>query len=107
LSTIFDNHRQPPQYVEHDPAEEQRHCDAAGQPIKYLYASTPFPELRFARKPDDPHQRDAIKYLEDTNSSKYKAKKIAGNSKGSEENSHFSCSQADVDNLNKIGVTFL
>jgi hypothetical protein len=75
LSTIFDNYRQHPQYVERDLAEEQRRCDAAGQPIKYLNPSTPFLELRFARKPDDPRQWDASKYLEDANSSKNKAKK--------------------------------
>jgi hypothetical protein len=40
-----------------------------------LYPSTPFPELRFARNPDGLHQWDASKYLEDANSSKYKAKR--------------------------------
>jgi hypothetical protein len=74
---IFDNHRPLPQYVEHDPVEEQQRCDAAGQPIKYWYPSTPSPELRFIRKPDDPHQWDASKYLEDANSSEYKVNKIS------------------------------
>jgi hypothetical protein len=73
---IFDNHRPLPQYVEHDPAEEQRRCDAADQPIKYWYPSTPFQELQFARKPDNPYQWDASKYMEDTNSSEYKVKQI-------------------------------
>jgi hypothetical protein len=74
---IFDNHRPLPQYVERDPAEEQQRCDAAGQPIKYWYPLTPSPELQFVRKPANPHQWDASKYLEDANSSKYKVKKIS------------------------------
>jgi hypothetical protein len=77
LSTIFDNHRPLPQYAGRDPAEEQRCYDAADQPIKYWYPSTPSPELQFTRKPDDPHQWDASKYLEDANSSEYEVKKIS------------------------------
>jgi hypothetical protein len=65
LLIIFDNHRPLPQYAEHDPAEEQWRCDAADQSTKYRYPSTPFLEPQFARKPDDPHQWDARKYLED------------------------------------------
>jgi hypothetical protein len=72
---IFDNHRHLPQCVEHDPVEEQQRYGTAGQPIKNLYPSIPFPKPRFARKPDGLHQRDASKYLEDRNSSKYKAKR--------------------------------
>jgi hypothetical protein len=72
---IFDNHRPLPQYAERDPAKEQWPCDAADQPIKYWYPSMPFPKLRFAQKPDDPHQWDASKYLEDANSSEHKVKK--------------------------------
>jgi hypothetical protein len=74
---IFDNHRPLPQYVERDPAEEQWRCDTADQPTKYRYPSMPFPEPQFAQKPDDPHQWDASKYLEDTNSSEYEVKKIS------------------------------
>jgi hypothetical protein len=77
LSTIFDNHRPLLQYAERDPAKEQQRCNAADQPIKYWYPSMPFLELRFARKPDDPHQWDASKYLVDVNSSEYKVKKIS------------------------------
>jgi hypothetical protein len=74
---IFDNHRPLLEYAERDPAKEQRRCDTADQPIKYWYPSTPFPELRFAQKPDNPHQWDASKYLADVNSSEYKVKKIS------------------------------
>jgi hypothetical protein len=73
----FDNHRPLLQYAERDPTEEQWHYDAVDQPIKYWYPSTPFPELQFAWKPDDPHQWDASKYLEDANSSEYEVKKIS------------------------------
>jgi hypothetical protein len=75
---IFNNHRPLSQYAERDPAEEQQHCHAADQPTKYRYPSTPFPGPQFARKPDDPHQQDASKYLEDTNSSEHDVKKISG-----------------------------
>jgi hypothetical protein len=61
---IFDNHRPLLQYAERDPAEEQWHCDTADQPTRNQYLSTLYPELQFARKPDDPHQRDSNKYLE-------------------------------------------
>jgi hypothetical protein len=71
---IFDNHQTLPQYAERDPVEEQRRYDAADQPTKYWYPSTPFPEPQFAQKPDDPHQWDASKYLEDANSSEYEVK---------------------------------
>jgi hypothetical protein len=74
LSTIFDNHQQLPQWVEHDPVEEQQCCSAAGQPIKNLYPSIPFPKPRFAWQLDGLHQRDVSKYLEDAISSKYKDK---------------------------------
>jgi hypothetical protein len=74
---IFDNHRLLPQYAERDPAEEQWRCDAADQPTKYWYASTPFLEPQFARKPDDPHKWDESKYLEDANSSEYEVEKIS------------------------------
>jgi hypothetical protein len=53
---IFDNHQPLPQYAERGPAEEQWRCDTTDQPIKYWYTSTPFPELQFAQKPDDPRQ---------------------------------------------------
>jgi hypothetical protein len=96
LSTIFDNHRPLPQYAERDPAEEQRRCNAADQPIKCWYPSTPFPELQFAQKLDDPHQWDASKYLEDANSSEYEVKKISKEiQKGLKKYSHFSCSHTD------------
>jgi hypothetical protein len=75
LSTIFDNHRLLLQYAERDPAEEQRRCDAADQPIKYLYLLTPSQEPQFARKPDDPRQWDSSKNLENANLSEYKVKK--------------------------------
>jgi hypothetical protein len=74
---IFDNHRPLPQYVERDPAEEQWLYDAADQPTKYRYPSMPFLEPQFAWKPDDPHQWDGGKYLEDANSSEYEVKKIS------------------------------
>jgi hypothetical protein len=72
---IFDNHRPLPKYVEHDPAEERRCCDAADQPIKYWYLLTPSPEPRFAQKLNDSRQWDASKYLEGANSAKHKAKR--------------------------------
>jgi hypothetical protein len=74
---IFDNHRPLPQYVERDPVEKQWRCDTGDQPTKYRYPSMPFLELQFARKPDNPHQWDASKYLEDANSSVYEVKKIS------------------------------
>jgi hypothetical protein len=64
---IFDNHRPLLQYAERDPAEEQWHCDAADQPTKYQYPSTPFPEPQFAQKSDNHHLWDSGKYLENTN----------------------------------------
>jgi hypothetical protein len=87
---IFDNHRPLPQYAESDPAEEQWRCNAADQPTKYRYPSTPFPEPQFARKPDDPHQWDASKYLEDANSSEYEVKKISRKLKKGLKKTHIS-----------------
>jgi hypothetical protein len=74
---ISDNHQPLLQYAERDPAEEQWRCDTADQPIKYRYLSTPSPEPHFVRKPDDLHQRDSSKYLENTNISEYEVKKIS------------------------------
>jgi hypothetical protein len=90
---IFDNHRPLPQYPECNLAEEQRCCDAADQPTKYRYPSTPFPEPRFAQKLDDPHQRDASKYLEDANSSEHKVKKISGKLKKGLKKTHISAAR--------------
>jgi hypothetical protein len=90
---IFDNHRPLPQYVERDPAEEQQRCDAADQPTEYLYPSTPFPEPQLARKPDDPHQRDASNYLEDANSSEHKVRKISGKLKKGLKKTHISAAR--------------
>jgi hypothetical protein len=107
LSIIFDKHRPLPQYVEHDPAEEQWRCNAADQPIKYCYPSTPFPELGFTQKPDDPHQWDANRYLEDANLSEYKVKKISRKFKRVRKKLTFQLLARRLDNLNKIGITFL
>jgi hypothetical protein len=82
LSAIFDNHQLLLQYAEHDPAEEQWRCDAADQPIKYRYPSTPSQEPQFARKPDDPHQWDASKNLENANLSEYEVKNLSKKLKG-------------------------
>jgi hypothetical protein len=70
---IFDNHRPLLQYSERDPAEEQWCYDAADQPTRNQYLSTLYLELQFAQKPDDPHQRDSNKYLE--NAKEYQNKK--------------------------------
>jgi hypothetical protein len=74
---IFDNHRLLLQYDGRDPAEEQWHCDTADQPIKCQYLSTPSPELQFAWKPDDPHQRDSSKNQENANLLEYEVKKLS------------------------------
>jgi hypothetical protein len=79
---ISDNHQPLLRYAECDPAEEQWRCDAADQPINYRYLSMPSPEPQFIQKPDDLHQRDSSKYLENTNLSEYEVKKISRKLKG-------------------------
>jgi hypothetical protein len=74
LSRIFDNHPQPHLRAKHDPAGEQQHCGASGQPTKKTHLLIPSPKLRFAQQLDDSHHQDISKYLEDANSSKYKDK---------------------------------
>jgi hypothetical protein len=87
---IFDNHQPLPQYAERDPTKEQRRCDTADQPTRYRYPLPPFLETQFARKLDDPHQRDATKYLEDANSSEHEVKKISGKLKKGLKKTHIS-----------------
>jgi hypothetical protein len=79
---ISDNHQSLLQYAERDLAEEQWCCDITDQPIKYRYLSTPSPEPQFVRKPDDLHQRDSSKYLENANLSEHEVKKISRKLKG-------------------------
>jgi hypothetical protein len=67
---IFDNHPQPHQCAEHNPAEEQQHYGASGQPTKKTHLLIPSPKPRFAQQLDDSHQQDISTYLEDANSSK-------------------------------------
>jgi hypothetical protein len=64
LSKIFNNHRLPLRYVEHDPATEQWHCDDVDQSKRCWYLSMPFQELQSAQKLDDPHRRDPSKNLQ-------------------------------------------
>jgi hypothetical protein len=79
---IFDNHRLLLQYDECDPTEEQWRYDTTDQPIKYRYLSTPSQEPQFAQKPDDPHQGDSSKNLDNANLSDYKVKKLSRKLKG-------------------------
>jgi hypothetical protein len=79
---IFDNHQPLLQYAERNLAEEQWHHDAADQPIKYRYLSMPSPEPQFVWKPDNLHQRDSSKYLENTNLSEHEVEKISRKLKG-------------------------
>jgi hypothetical protein len=79
---ISGNHQPLLQYAERDPAKEQWRCNAADQPIKYQYLSTPSLEQQFVRKPDDLHQRDSSKYLENANLSELEVKKISRKLKG-------------------------
>jgi hypothetical protein len=79
LSKIFDNYPQPHQCAEHNPAGEQQHCGASGQPTKKTHLSIPSPKLRFARQLDDSHPQDVSKYLEGANSSQYKDKSSSRN----------------------------
>jgi hypothetical protein len=82
LSTIFDNHQLLIQYAERDPAEEQWRSDAADQHIKYQYLSTPSQGTQFAWKPNDPHEWDSSKNLENTNLSEYEVKKAQQETQG-------------------------
>jgi hypothetical protein len=79
---ISGNHQPLLQYAERDPTEEQWRCDAADQPITYRYLLTPSLEPQFIRKPDDLHQWDSSKYLENANLSELEDKKISRKLKG-------------------------